>query len=134
VRANHSKRERGQITTIDRTRAKQVERETMRANDHFAVEMAEGAGNRSEPENDQVPDTSAGKSAPGLPRYPPEPTTQTGYVHTRRNLPYLIPNCEAKTSWAGLVLAWGTSREPHGDVTFFASLHDPITSFARVQK
>ena len=41
-----------------------------------------------------------------------------GYVHTRRNLPYLIPNCEANTSWACLVLAWGTSREPHGDVTF----------------
>ena len=33
-------------------------------------------------------------------------------------MPYLIPNCEAKRSWAGLVLAWGTSWEPHGDLTF----------------
>ena len=49
--------------------------------------------------------------------------TPTGYVHTRRNLPYLIPNCEAKSSWAGLVLAWGTSWEPHGDVTFFFRQH-----------
>ena len=35
------------------------------------------------------------------------------------NPPYLIPNCEAKWHLASLVLAWGTSREPDGDVSFF---------------
>ena len=62
---------------------------------------------------------------------PPDQAIPPGYVHTRRNLPYLIPNCEAKSSWAGLVLAWGTSWEPHGDVTFFY-LHSTIVDSVSV--
>jgi hypothetical protein len=41
-----------------------------------------------------------------------------GYVHTTLNVPYLIPNCEVNKCLAFLVLAWGTSWEPDGDVTF----------------
>ena len=47
---------------------------------------------------------------------------RSGYVHTTLNVPYPIPNCEAKQRLAALVLAWGTSWEPDGDVTFFGSV------------
>ena len=47
-----------------------------------------------------------------------------GYVHTTLNVPYLIPNCEVNKCLAFLVLAWGTSWEPDGDVTFWFFLRD----------
>jgi hypothetical protein len=59
--------------------------------------------------------------------------SHSGYVHTTRSMPYLIPNCEAKSCLAGLVLAWGTSREPHGDVTFFFLFIFPRFTYSLVQ-
>ena len=48
------------------------------------------------------------------------------FDHTLGNAPYLVPNCEAKSQWAGLVLGWGPTRESPGvECVFFI----PITHF-----